>query len=283
MSKQLMVIDNFKKELASPQQIKAISAVLPPHIEANTFCRIAVMAVSKTPSLLNADRQSLFTSLQTCASDGLIPDGKEAALVEFKKKDKQTNQFVTMVQYMPMVSGILKRARQSGQISTITARCVYENEEFDYWIDENGEHVTHKPKFGGDRGKFVLVYAMAKMKSGDVLIEPMDRAEVEKVKKASKTSSFGPWVDWYERMAEKSALHRIARRLPNSSELSEMMSRDEWMYDFNKRQEKEVSEVKYKEFNPSATAEVIAHKPSEVDNKKEPEPKPEPKEVDEPF
>lgn len=241
MTNQLMPVDQFRREIASPAQIKAIKAVLPDHISPEQFCRVAVMAVTQTPSLLNADRQSLFASLQKCATDGLIPDNKEAALIEFKKNiapKGDPKQFVTKIQYLPMVSGILKRARQSGQISTIAARCVYENDSFDYWIDENGEHLTHRPKFGGDRGKITLVYAMAKMTTGEVVVEPMDMNEINKVKNASKTSKFGPWVDWFERMAEKSALHRLARRLPNSSELSEMMDRDNWMYDFNKPQDK---------------------------------------------
>lgn len=46
--------------------------------------------------------------------------------------------------------------------------------------------------------------------------------------------------DWFERMALKSALHRLARRLPNSSEIMEMLGNDNWMYDF-KNKERDVT------------------------------------------
>lgn len=221
----------FEKELGSRKQLKSLESVLPQHIDVRQFCRLAVMAVQRSPSLLEADRQSLFQSLQACAVDGLIPDGREAALVEFKRK-QANGQYGKTVQYMPMVGGILKRARQSGQVAGITARCVYENDEFSYWIDESGEHLRHVPAFteGRQPGSMLLVYAMAKMVNGEVIVEPLSMDDLDKIKKASRAGERGPWVDWFERMAEKSALHRITRRLPCSSELSELMERDNWLY-----------------------------------------------------
>ncbi len=234
MSGQLSVLGKFEKELSDPRQIRALQSVLPAHIDVKQFCRLAVMAVQRSPSLLEADRQSLFQSLQNCAVDGLIPDGREAALVEFKRQDKKSKAFTKLVQYMPMVGGILKRARQSGQVSLITARCVYRNDEFVYWIDENGEHLRHVPAFAKgelDQGEMSLVYAMAKLTNGEVVVEPMSMADIDKVRGSSRSGDNGPWKYWFERMAQKSALHRMTRRLPCSSDLAEMMSRDHWMYE----------------------------------------------------
>ena len=233
MTQALSVVRDFEKELGAPAQLKALQSVLPAHIDVKQFCRLAVMAVQKSPSLLDADRQSLFQALQNCAVDGLIPDGREAALVEFNRKDRKSNSFTKQVQYMPMVGGILKRVRQSGQIALITARCVYRNDEFSYWIDETGEHIRHVPAFsqGKEQGEMFLVYAMAKLANGEVVVEPMSMDDIQKVKGASRSGGVGPWKDWFERMAQKSALHRIARRLPCSSDIAEMMSRDQWMYD----------------------------------------------------
>ena len=90
----------------------------------------------------------------------------------------------------------------------------------------------------------ILVYAMAKMKTGDVAIEPMTMEDIERVKASSKTSSFGPWKDWFDRLALKSALHRLARRLPNSSEIMEMLNNDNWMYEMNSKKERDVSSEK---------------------------------------
>lgn len=233
-------IQQFQQEIQA--QKAELKSILPDHLPVERFMKTAMIAIQSNPELLNADRQSLFTSLQRCAGDGLVPDNREAALVEFNANfgTKDAPNWGKKVQYMPMVDGVLKRARQSGEVSLITARAVHQHDEFDYWVDEDGEHLKHRPLFTGDRGQMILVYAMAKMKTGDVIVEPMTIADVEKVKAASKTSAFGPWKDWFERMALKSALHRLARRLPNSSEIMEMLGNDNWMYDF-KNKERDVT------------------------------------------
>ena len=222
------VVVEFEKELGSSRQFKALQSVLPSHMDVKQFCRMAVMAVQRSPTLLDADRKSLFQSLQHCAVDGLTPDGREAALIEFRSKSKGK-----VVQYMPMVGGILKRVRQSGQVASITARCVYEYDKFRYWIDEQGEHLHHVPAFtsGAEPGSMRMVYAMAKLTNGEVVVEPLSMEDIAKVRRSSKAAESGPWKDWFERMAEKTALHRIARRLPCSSDIAELMDRDNWMYD----------------------------------------------------
>jgi len=253
---QVAVIQQFQQEMQN--QSAELAAILPDHLSVERFTKTTTMAVQNNPELLNADRQSLFNSLLRCAGDGLVPDNREAALVEFKANlgTKEAPNWGKKIQYMPMVDGVLKRARQSGEVSLITARAVYQNDQFDYWVDEHGEHINHRPLFTGDRGPMILVYAMAKMKTGDVVIEPMTMADIERVKASSKTSGFGPWKDWFDRMALKSALHRLARRLPNSSEIMEMLGNDNWMYEMNSKKERDVS--------PAASARpTLEHYPAE--------------------
>lgn len=205
---------------------------LPKHVGVDNFIRCALTAVADNPKLLESDQTSLFGSLIKCAQDGLIPNGKEAALIVFKTKSG--NNWIKKVQYMPMVDGVLKRARQSGVVENIAAKAVYSNDQFDYWMDEAGEHVHYKPDFDNERGQLKMVFAFAKLKSGELVIEIMPRLEIEKVRLASRSPDSGPWVDWYDRMALKSVLHRLSRRLPNSSEIMEMLDRGNFMYDFDK-------------------------------------------------
>lgn len=250
----LAPIEQFRQELNTYS--KQLKASLPAHLPLERFCRAAVIATQNNPDLLNADRQSLFNSLSRCAQDGLVPDNREAAMIIFNTKSG--NDWIKKVQYMPMVDGVLKRARQSGEIATITARAVYENDQFDYWIDEDGEHVQFRPNLHGERGEFKLVFAMAKTKSGELIVEPMAKNEVEKVRQASKNPDKGPWKDWYERMACKSSLHRLARRLPNSSEIMEMLKHDHENFDFSKsREEKPINEAPATNEKPAYTQEMF--------------------------
>ena len=236
-NQQLAPIEMFRRDLQ--KEGSRLKASLPAHLPLERFQRAAMIAVENNMDLLACDPQSLMTSLSRCAQDGLVPDNREAAMVIFNTKSG--NNWVKKAQYMPMVDGVLKRARQSGEISTITARAVYENDQFDYWIDEDGEHVQFRPNLHGDRGGFKLVFAMAKTKSGELIVEPMSKDEVEKVRMSSKNPDKGPWKDWYERMACKSVLHRLSRRLPNSSEIMEMLKHDHEGYNFNDREMKDVN------------------------------------------
>jgi recombination protein RecT len=95
-------------------------AALPAAIPVERFIRTAVTAVQMDPNLLAADRRSLYGACMKAAQDGLQLDGREAALVIFKDRRSGTSK----VQYMPMVGGILKKIRNSGEISTITSRYV---------------------------------------------------------------------------------------------------------------------------------------------------------------
>jgi len=77
---------------------------LPSHIKPEKFQRVVMTVVQQNPDLMGADRRSLLASCLKCAADGLIPDGREAALVIFKTKINE--QWVSAVQYMPMLAGI---------------------------------------------------------------------------------------------------------------------------------------------------------------------------------
>lgn len=216
-----------------------LSVALPKHIPVERFKRVILTALNLTPDLLNADRRSLFNAATKAAQDGLLPDGREGALVIFKEKDKKTDQYVKKVQWMPMVQGIIKKMRQSGEISGITAHVVYKNEfdqgRFKYVITEGEERLHHEPILVGERGPAVLVYASAKLKDGTIQHEPMPLADVEKARKVSRTgaSDYGPWSQWWDEMARKTAIRKLSKYLPVSAEDHRAMDRDIAEADFH--------------------------------------------------
>ena len=191
-------------------------SVLPPQIPTDRFVRTAITSVGMNPDLLTTDRRSLLGACMKAAQDGLLPDGREAALVIFKGK----------AQYMPMVAGLLKKARQSGQISSISAHVVYERDQFDYELGDN-EHILHKPLITGERGKPVAVYAIARTTDGGAYREVMSVAQVEKVRAVSRTSrGDSPWNQWWDEMARKTVIRRLAKYLPSSTDLDQVLGRE---------------------------------------------------------
>lgn len=209
--------DNINK------MIPEFKKVLPADLDVDKFTRIANTALSNNEALHNCDAKSLLNAFMRCAQDGLLPDGREAFINTFRNKRAGT----TSAQYIPMVDGVLKRVRQSGQVVNIASKVVYEGDDFDYYFDENGEHIRHSPKFKSQQVR--LVFAFAKMTTGEILVEVLSLAEVNKIKASSKSGSYesAPWNKWFDRMACKSALLRLAKRLPSASEIQEMMDRDQ--------------------------------------------------------
>lgn len=201
-----------------------IAAALPPHIPAERFIRVVITAVQGDPALLDADRKTLFEASMRAAQDGLLPDKREGALVIFKGR----------VQWMPMIGGILKKVRNSGELVSIGAHIAYENDRFAYVLGDD-ERIEHEPKLDGDRGKPRAAYAIAKTKDGGIYREVMSLGEIEKVRKVSRASGNGPWVDWWEEMARKTVLRRLSKRLPMSTDLDDLIRRDDDLYDFSKK------------------------------------------------
>ena len=225
MSNAVAPITQFKQQLAAMSS--QFGVALPSHIKPERFQRVVLTVVQSTPDLLEADRQSLFDSCIKCASDGLIPDGREAALTVFNTKVKRggRDEWIKKVQYIPMLAGIQKRVRNSGLIDSIQAHVIYEKDTFE-WVQGFDERIVHKPFFPGDRGKPVGVYAIAKFKDGSRQFEVMDVAEIERIRAASKTGQFGPWKDWWAEMARKSCFKRLAKWLPLDADVDDLIEYD---------------------------------------------------------
>jgi len=225
MSKALTPMEDLRKSFkALEPQFKA---ALPAHVTVEKFTRVVMTAIQTSPAIMNANRASLFAACMKASQDGLLPDGKESALVPFKDT----------VQYMPMVAGILKKIRNSGELASITAQVVHKNDSFKYWIDSDGEHIEHSPNMFEERGAVVGVYALAKMKDGSVYIEVLTMSQVEQVKRISRSKDSGPWGSFPEEMMKKTAIRRLSKRLPMSTDLEMVIKRDDDLYDLNEDQE----------------------------------------------
>ncbi|NUW71391.1 recombinase RecT [Vibrio mediterranei] len=219
-----LTVSSINNDLMPAIVNEGIEAILPSHIKVETFVKSAAIAIFNNSSLIKADRNSVISSLILAAKDGLVCDGREAALVPYSTKTN--GGFIQKAQYMPMVDGVLKRARQSGQIKMIMAKPIFESDHFDYYADENGEHFKYVPAMT-QRGNLQRVFAAAMMTNGELQIEVLTLEDIERSRAHSKTGNNenGAWKNFYDRMAVKTALHRLARRLPNSSELIEMLER----------------------------------------------------------
>lgn len=214
------------------RQKPEFEVVLPPGVTVDRFVRTIMTAVQADPDLMEADRKSLLQSAMQAAQDGLLPDKREGAFVIYNTKEKinGVEQWIKKVQWMPMIRGIIKKAREGGEIATLSARVVYENDVFEYVLGDE-ERIAHEPTLK-ERGKMIACYAIAKMSDGEREREVMTAEDVMAVRGASKSKT-GPWTGPFEsEMWRKTVTRRLLKRLPMTPELERIIGRDDKMYDF---------------------------------------------------
>ena len=208
---------------------------LPAHIPFERFKRVLITAVSTNPDLLYANRRSLFTSAMKCATDGLIPDGREAVLVKYstevKQRDPSTGLDVKrrmdMISYMPMIAGIRKRLRNSGEVTSATAEAVFANDKFRYSLGDN-PFIEHEPApFGQPRGEVVGAYAIIRLANGEVVRDIIDRATIEVARHQGNAPNSLMWMKFYWEGAKKTVLKRASKQAPFSADLDRLLHRDE--------------------------------------------------------
>jgi recombination protein RecT len=216
-------------------------AALPAHIPVERFKRVILTAVQQNPALVYADRQSFWNSAMKAAQDGLLPDSREGAMVIFRTKKKDDNgvdRWIDAVQWMPMVAGIRKKVRNSGEIATWDTHEVYAKDAFEYELGDD-PFIKHKPSLEADPGPVIAAYSVAVLKTGEKSREVMTVAQIERVRARSKAKDSGPWVDHYSEMCRKTVAKRHSKVLPMSTDLDDLMRRDDDLYDFKGAREAE--------------------------------------------
>ena len=81
----------------------------------------------------------------------------------------------------------------------------------------------------GFLSKYICVYAIAVTTNGGEYMELMNMQEIEKCRAVSKASSspHSPWVKWFDQMAKKTVMHRIAKRLPKNDAINSVVAVDD--------------------------------------------------------
>lgn len=231
-----------------------IAQMLPRHIPSEKFQRTLIGALSNQPDVAQAavatpaGKANLIREVMKAASDGVVLDGREAVLTTFtrkKKKAKRTDpdEFYKEIKYMPMVQGVLKRLRNSGQIKSIECNVVYSNDFFDVEFGDES-YLKHRPWYVNDQsepGDLKFAYVSVMLNDGQRVREVMTRYDMLKVMTASRSKDaagnvVGPWKDWPEEMWRKAVLHRGSKYLPKSSDketgqsVTELLERDNDLY-----------------------------------------------------
>lgn len=201
-----------------------ISKMLPKHLNAERLLKVAQIAATTTPALAKCDVPSLIGAIGQCVQMGLEPNTVlgHAYLLPFNTKRKDGNgneKWVNSVQMIIGYKGLIDLARRSGQIVSIAAHEVCQNDKFElvYGLDEK---LNHTPAMA-ERGEVIGFYAIAKLKDGGHAFEFMSRFQVEEIKAASERKNkrdSAVWKDYFVEMGRKTVIRRLAKYLPLSIE-----------------------------------------------------------------
>lgn len=205
-----------------------LKAILPKHIDPDRFVKIAVNAYLYGPQgLADCTTSSMVKAALQCAEMGLDPSPLlgECVFLPFnnKKKVRDGNTWkevaVKEVQLMPMYVGLIKLARQAGDISDVYAVVVDESEAEAFEVHEGTERrIVHRKNLHDRTGNLFAVYGVVKFKDGTCHYEVMSRGEVEAIRARSKSKDSGPWVTDFAAMAKKTAIKQALKTCPKSPE-----------------------------------------------------------------
>jgi recombination protein RecT len=242
---------------------------LPRHVKVEQFMRVAVTSIRRNPDLAECTIDSLLGSFMQSAQLGLQVDGLlgEAHLVPFNNKNKLTNKWEKEAQLIVGYKGLMKLARNSGEVSAFYARAVYMK---DHLVIEEGlepkleyKRSEERPCADGEslenciRGAFALV----RYKDGSSHFVFLWKWEIDRARLASKNSG-GVWKSNYPEMAEKTAMRRLAKWMPQSVELQKA-------YELEERVDAGISQGLGSVFDVSAEPQTAGAEPAKAENKSE--------------
>lgn len=206
-----------------------IAKVLPSVLSPEQFTRLTLNALMTTKHLAECDMGTFYAAVMTCAQLGLKPNvnGEGYLLPYYNTKNRCYN-----CQFIPGYRGLMMLARRSGEIASIDAQTVYENDTFElsYGFEPA---LIHKPLLTGNRGAVKGFYAAVIMKDGGKNGFYMSVDDAKKYgEKYSKSFDNGPWKTDFEAMAKKSCLRQVLKYCPCSTDVEKAIEAED-KYDDN--------------------------------------------------
>lgn len=212
----------FRQTISQPAFRDQLKMALPNHIPVDRFIRVAQTAVQNNPDLLNpqkVERRSLFGALTKAAQDGLLPDGREGAIIPFKGK----------AVWQPMVAGIMKKVRNSGQITNWEAAPVFERDTFERLLGDD-QRIYHKPYEEGDPGEVVGAYSIVTFKDGTKSRDYLPRWRIDRALAQNPMGANSLMrTKFFDEAAVKTVIKHHSKRLPMSTDVEAFLERDEFM------------------------------------------------------
>lgn len=218
--------------LLAKQYMKQINNFFGEEKRAMKFLSGVISSCQRNPKLLECEPSTLINSFMMMAQLEFMPSdiSGEAYVLPYNNKRQEGTQWVNVMeaQFQLGYQGLITLFYRSGSRS-ITAEIVYEKDDFSI---VNGE-IRHSPDvFAPDRGAPKGAYVIVELKSGGKVQKVMKKDDILAIgSRFSKSykSKFSPWNPendpdlW---MWKKTVLKQVAKLVPKSDVLIEVIAED---------------------------------------------------------
>jgi recombination protein RecT len=214
-----------------------IALAIPKYMDPERMIRIALTAFYKTPTLWDVDPLSLAGAVIQCAQLGLEPDGVLglAYLVPFYNSRARKKECNMLVGY----KGYIHLGRRSGEVKTVGAELVYENDDFRFG-EGTSPYIEHVPyimrrsqtRIGWEvvppeeRGDKIAAYSVIQLRDGGHQQKVMGMGEIWQIRDDNSKSAYndqdqltGPWRDHPDWMEKKTTIRQLYKLAPLSAEI----------------------------------------------------------------
>ena len=239
-----------------------IAKALPSVITPERFTRMVFTALSSNPKLQECTPSSFLGAMMAAAQMGTEVNTSLGQAYILPYRNHGTMEATYILGYR----GLIDLAYRSGEIKSIQAHEVYENDEFsyEYGLEPKLRHVPAK----SNRGEVTHFYAVFVTKDGGYGFEVMSvddiRAFARKYSKSFGTDS-SPWTTNFNAMAKKTVLKQILKYAPLKTEFVRGLVQDESIHDtISADMTLEESRQVESEGSVSETAEYVDQETGEV-------------------
>jgi recombinational DNA repair protein RecT len=173
--------------------------------------------------LYKATPQSVVNAIVNIANVGLTLSPVQQFCALIARWDKKAG--VNVASLMVMYKGLLKLATDVG-LDACMVENVYEKDDFRFWVDDDGEHISYEKNFRAaqdtETNPYIGTFVRAKFKHyAGTFIEWVPVDEMIKIREAS--DAYDPekpwcvWIKWAGEQRKKSALKRASKRWPKTT------------------------------------------------------------------
>lgn len=165
---------------------------------------------------------SIYLALLTAAQLGLEPSGPLGEGWIVPRYDKKLR--MPIAQWQTGYRGYITLMVRSGTAKRVRAFSVFEADEFR--IRQGSDPGVIHQIFTGpaeDRGEVIGAYAVAWLPSGEQEYEWVPRVDIDKAREMAAEHS-GAWEGWFDQMARRLPIKRLANQLPVSPRLRQAIA-----------------------------------------------------------